>query len=115
MRRPSPRAPRSISAWTPCEPASHGSRLHAALSTAASNECVFVRALGAQRPANRQLPDQRFAGVPEPNDEELENYRRQHAAEFARSGQQVDEVQLLDEAQNARDGGAPAGARDGMD
>ena len=41
--------------------------------------------------------DQRFAGAAEPNDEELENYRRQHAAEFARSGQQ-DEVQLLNEA-----------------
>jgi hypothetical protein len=42
--------------------------------------------------------DQRFAGAAEPNDEELENYRRQHAAEFARSGQQVDEAQLLTEA-----------------
>lgn len=42
--------------------------------------------------------DQRFAGAAEPNDEELENYRRQHASEFARSGQQVDEVQLLNDA-----------------
>jgi hypothetical protein len=42
--------------------------------------------------------DQRFAGAAEPNDEELENYRRQHAAEFARNGQQVDEVQLLNAA-----------------
>lgn len=42
--------------------------------------------------------DQRFAGAAEPNDEELENYRRQHAAEFAQRGRQVDEVQLLNEA-----------------
>jgi len=42
--------------------------------------------------------DQRFAGAAEPNDEELENYRRQHADEFARSGQQVDEVELLNQA-----------------
>lgn len=41
--------------------------------------------------------DQRFAGAAEPNDEELENYRRQHASEFARTGQK-DEVQLLNEA-----------------
>jgi hypothetical protein len=42
--------------------------------------------------------DQRFAGAAEPNQDELENYRRQHASEFARPGQQTDEVQLLNEA-----------------
>jgi hypothetical protein len=42
--------------------------------------------------------DQRFAGAVEPTEDELENYRRQHASELEQAGQAQDETALLNEA-----------------
>ena len=40
----------------------------------------------------RAYIEQRFAGAAEPTDEELENYFRQHPAEFTRNGQEMNEA-----------------------
>jgi hypothetical protein len=64
-----------------------------------------LRKVGADRSFLRQWArndlriarylDQRFAGVLEPTDEEIENYRRQHASELPRGNEAADQAELV--------------------
>jgi hypothetical protein len=68
--------------------------LDAALRTVGANR-GFLRQWARNDLRIAQYLDQRFAGVLEPTDEEIENYRRQHASELPGGDQAADQAELV--------------------